>query len=629
MVRPKEYPLTPGRGAGTPEIAEKAARRMSFASEGRGLGVPQPGAPAAGGKVNVKPLRRLLPYIVRYRGRALAALVALIVAALTTLVVPVAVRRMIDFGFTAQAAELINSYFSVLIAVVGVLAVSSALRYYLVTTLGERIVADLRADVFAHLTRLSPGFFDTAKTGEMISRLTADTTQIKSAVGASVSIALRNLVLFFGGATMMVVTSPRLSLFVLGAIPIIVLPLVGYGRAVRKKGRQAQDRLAEASSYASELIGAIRILQAFTNETMAKHRFTAAVEDAYGAARSVTRARSVLTAIAIFLVFASVVLVLWVGAQDVLAGDITAGRLGQFVLYAVFAAGGLGELSQVWGEISQASGAAERLFEILDVEPEIETPASPVAMPVPARGAVAFDNVRFAYPTRPETFVLDGLSFDVKPGERLALVGPSGAGKSTIFHLILRFYDPASGRVRFDGVDLRQADPAALRQRAALVPQDPVVFASSVADNIRFGNPDAGDDAVRRAAEAAHAAEFIARLPQGYDTTLGERGITLSGGQRQRIAIARAILRDAPLLLLDEATSSLDAESETLVQKALTQLMQQRTSIVIAHRLATVLSCDRILVIDRGRIVEEGTHAQLSVSGGLYARLAKLQFEAA
>ena len=293
------------------------------------------------------------------------------------------------------------------------------------------------------------------------------------------------------------------------------------------------------------------------------------------------------------------------------------------------AAGGLGELSQVWGEISQASGAAERLFEILDVEPEIETPASPVAMPVPARGAVAFDNVRFAYPTRPETFVLDGLSFDVKPGERLALVGPSGAGKSTIFHLILRFYDPASGRVRFDGVDLRQADPAALRQRAALVPQDPVVFASSVADNIRFGNPDAGDDAVRRAAEAAHAAEFIARLPQGYDTTLGERGITLSGGQRQRIAIARAILRDAPLLLLDEATSSLDAESETLVQKALTQLMQQRTSIVIAHRLATVLSCDRILVIDRGRIVEEGTHAQLSVSGGLYARLAKLQFEAA
>ena len=602
---------------------------MSFASEGRGLGTPLPGTPAQTRRVNVKPLRRLIPYLSRYRGRAAAALVALVVAALTTLVVPIAVRRMIDFGFSAQAVEMINSYFSVLIAVVGVLAVSSAMRYYLVTTLGERIVADLRADVFAHLTRLSSSFFDTAKTGEMISRLTADTTQIKSAVGASVSIALRNLVLFIGGAAMMVVTSPRLSLFVLGAIPIIVLPLVGYGRAVRKKSRTAQDTLADASSYAGELIGAIRTLQAFTNELMARKRFSRAVEGAYEAARGATQARSILTAIALFLIFGSIVLVLWVGAQDVLAGDITPGRLGQFVLYAVFAAGGLGELSQVWGEIAQASGAAERLFEILDVEPEIKASAKPVALPSPARGAVAFDRVRFAYPTRPETAVLDGLSFTVKPGERLALVGPSGAGKSTIFHLILRFYDPKSGRISFDGVDLPQADPADLRQHIALVPQDAVVFASSVADNIRFGNPDASDDQVRRAAQAAHAAEFIDRLPDGYDTQLGERGITLSGGQRQRIAIARAILRDAPLLLLDEATSSLDAESETLVQKALTQLMQQRTSIVIAHRLATVLSCDRILVIDQGRIVEEGTHAQLSASGGLYARLAKLQFEAA
>ena len=602
---------------------------MSFASEGRGLGTPLPGAPADSRKVNVKPLRRLAPYILRYRGRALAALVALTIAALTTLVVPIAVRRMIDFGFSAQAAELINSYFSVLIAVVAVLAASSALRYYLVTTLGERIVADLRADVFAHLTRLSSGFFDTAKTGEMISRLTADTTQIKSAVGASVSIALRNLVLFLGGATMMVVTSPRLSLFVLGAIPIIVLPLVGFGRAVRKKSRAAQDTLADASSYASELIGAVRTLQAFTNELMAQRRFSGAVESAYNAARGATRARSILTAIAIFLVFSSVVLVLWVGAQDVLAGDITPGRLSQFVLYAVFAAGGLGELSQVWGEISQASGAAERLFEILDVEPEIKAPPAPLALPIPARGTVSFNDVRFAYPTRPDTFVLDGLSFEVKPGERLALVGPSGAGKSTIFHLLLRFYDPTSGRVSLDGVELRQADPQELRQRIALVPQDTVVFASSVADNIRFGHPNASDEDVQRAAEAAHAAEFIARLPQGYDTILGERGITLSGGQRQRIAIARAILRDAPLLLLDEATSSLDAESETLVQKALTQLMQQRTSIVIAHRLATVLSCDRILVIEKGRIVEEGTHTQLSANGGLYARLAKLQFEAA
>jgi len=463
----------------------------------------------------------------------------------------------------------------------------------------------------------------------MLSRLTADTTQIKSAVGASVSIALRNLVLFFGGAVMMVVTSPRLSLFVLAAIPVIVLPLVGFGRAVRKRSRAAQDTLADASGYASELIGAVRTLQAFTNELLATRRFAAAVEQAYEAARGATRARSVLTAIAIFLVFSSVVLVLWVGAQDVMAGDISAGRLGQFVLYAVFAAGGLGELSQVWGEIAQASGAAERLFEILGVEPEIKAPKKPVALPKPARGEVAFDNVRFAYPTRPDAAVLDGLSFHVKPGEKLALVGPSGAGKSTIFHMILRFYDPASGSVSFDGVKLPEADPADLRSHIALVPQDAVVFAASVAENIRFGRLDASDDEVKQAAKAAHAAEFIERLPQGYDTQVGERGIMLSGGQRQRIAIARAILREAPLLLLDEATSSLDAESETLVQKALTQLMQRRTSIVIAHRLATVLSCDRILVIDKGRIAEEGTHAQLSANGGLYARLAKLQFETA
>ena len=600
---------------------------MSFSSDGRGL---DPAAnPAAGQtrKLKIQPLRRLLPYISRYRGRALAALLALVVAALTTLVVPIAVRRMIDFGFSAKAAELIDSYFAVMIAVVAVLAVSSALRYYLVTTLGERIVADLRADVFAHLTKLSSGFFDTAKTGEMISRLTADTTQIKSAVGASVSIALRNLVLFIGGAVMMVVTSPRLSLFVLAAIPVIVLPLVGFGRAVRKRSRAAQDTLADASGYASELIGAVRTLQAFTNELLATRRFTAAVESAYEAARGATRARSILTAIAIFLVFSSVVIVLWVGAQDVMAGHISAGRLGQFILYAVFAAGGLGELSQVWGEIAQASGAAERLFEILEVKPKIERPARPLPLPSPSRGEIVFDNVRFAYPTRPDAAVLDGLSFKVEAGETLALVGPSGAGKSTIFHLILRFYDPDSGTVSFDNVRLPNLDPADLRRAIALVPQDAVVFAASVAENIRFGRQDASDDEVKEAAKAAHAAEFIDRLPQGYDTEVGERGVMLSGGQRQRIAIARAILRQAPLLLLDEATSSLDAESETLVQQALTKLMAQRTSIVIAHRLATVLSCDRILVIDQGRIVEQGTHATLSAAGGLYARLAKLQFQ--
>jgi ATP-binding cassette subfamily B protein len=426
---------------------------------------------------------------------------------------------------------------------------------------------------------------------------------------------------------MMVVTSPRLSLFVLIAIPVIVLPLVGFGRAVRKRGRAAQDTLADASGYASELIGAVRVLQAFTNEALVALRFKTAVEEAYSAARGATQARALLTAVTIFLVFASVVVVLWVGAQDVLAQRITPGTLGQFVLYAVFAAGGLGELSQVWGEIAQASGAAERLFEILHVEPQIKAPPQPLALPKPARGEVEFRDVRFAYPARPDVSVLDSLSFRVKPGEKLAVVGPSGAGKSTIFHLILRFYDPLSGAVRFDGVNLTDADPADLRRQIALVPQDPVVFATSVRENIRFGKPDASDAEIARAADAASATEFIARLTDGYDTQLGERGVMLSGGQRQRIAIARAILREAPLLLLDEATSSLDAESETLVQQALTRLMQSRTSIVIAHRLATVQSCDRILVLDHGRIVEEGTHAALSSAGGLYARLAKLQFE--
>ena len=602
---------------------------MSFSSDGRGLDVAGAPAPGERRKVKLRPLVRLIPYVARYRGRALAALVALIVAALTTLVVPVAVRRMIDFGFSDRAAQLIDSYFAVMIAVVAVLAVSSALRYYLVTTLGERIVADLRSDVFAHLTRLSSAFFDTVRSGEIVSRLTADTTQIKSAVGASVSIALRNLVLFVGGAAMMVVTSPRLSLFVLAAIPVIVLPLVGFGRAVRKRGRAAQDTLADASGYANELIGAMRTLQAFTNEKLARSRFGVAVEQAYAAARGATKVRAILTAVVIFLVFASIVVVLWVGAQDVLAGSITAGRLGQFVLYAVFAAGGLGELSQVWGEIAQASGAAERLFEILGVEPQIKAPARPVVLPKPASGAVEFRDVDFAYPGRPTVPVLDCLSFRVAPGEKLALVGPSGAGKSTIFQLILRFYDPISGNVSFDGVRLTDADPAALRARIALVPQDAVVFGISVRENIQFGRPDATEAEIEKAAEAAHASEFIRRLPLGYETPVGERGVTLSGGQRQRIAIARAILRKAPLLLLDEATSSLDAESETLVQQALKRLMLNRTSIVIAHRLATVQSCDRILVLDHGRIVEEGTHASLASAGGLYSRLAKLQFEVA
>jgi ATP-binding cassette subfamily B protein len=596
-----------------------------------GAGVPSIEAeltelPANSG-ARLRPLLALMPYVARYRGRAVLAFISLTIAAITTLLVPVAVRRMIDFGFTPEGIAMINSYFSVMIALVAVLAGASAARFYLVMTIGERIVADLRRDVFAHLISLSPAFFDSARSGELISRLTADTTQIKSAVGASVSIALRNLMLFIGATAMMVITSPRLSGFVLLAIPVIVIPLVAFGRWVRRLSRNAQDTLAEATAYASELVGAIRTVQAYTSEGLANARFGGEVEQAYEAARSSTRARAVLTAVIIFIVFSSVVAILWVGSNDVLSGSISPGRLGQFVLYAAFAAAGLGQLSEVWGEVSAASGASERLFEILRVKSAIAVPASPRAMPVPARGDVGFENVSFAYPTRPDALAVDGVSLTVRAGEKVAIVGPSGAGKSTLFHLLLRFYDPASGAISFDGVPVRAADPQLLRARIALVPQDSVVFAASARDNIRFGRPDATDAEVEHAADLAHASEFIRRLPGGFEAQLGERGVTLSGGQRQRIAIARAILRDAPLLLLDEATSSLDAESETLVQTALEELMRHRTTLVIAHRLATVLSCDRIMVMDQGRIVEQGTHAELVAAGGLYARLARLQFE--
>jgi ATP-binding cassette subfamily B protein len=603
---------------------------MNFSREEQGLASATPvEPPAATRRRSLRPLFAMMPFIARYRMRALGALLALLVASLATLAVPIAVRRMIDFGFSEERIGLIDQYFTVLIAVAAVLAAASALRYYLVTTIGERVVADLRATVFDHLTGLSATFFDTARTGELVSRLTADTTQIKTAVGTSVSVALRNLVLFFGSAVMMVVTSPRLSLFVIAAIPVIVLPLVAFGRMVRRRSRTAQDSLAEASAYAAELIGAMRILQAFTNEKLATGRFSAAVERAYSAALHSTRARAWLTAVVIFLVFASVVIVLWVGAQDVVDQRITAGRLSQFVLYAVFAAGALGELSQMFGEISQAAGAAERLSEVLAIQPVITAPPHPTPLPTRGQGEVAFDRVRFAYPTRPEVAALDDVSFRVLPGEKLAIVGPSGAGKSTIFHLIQRFYDPDSGTVAFDGVRLSDADPRELRAHIALVPQDGVVFGASVGENIRFGRPDASEAEIARAAALAVASDFIARLPQGLDTMVGERGVMLSGGERQRIAIARAILRDASLLLLDEATSSLDAENETLVQEALTHLMQGRTTLVIAHRLATVLSCDRILVLDHGRIVEEGTHDTLVQRGGLYARLARLQFDTA
>jgi len=572
-------------------------------------------------------LLQLAPYLLRYKPRIAAALVAVTVAAAATLAVPLAIRRMIDFGFSAASAGLINSYFFGLVAVAAVLALASGSRFYFVTTLGERIVADLRSDVFKHLCRLDAAFFDTARTGELMSRLTADTTQMKSAFGSSASVALRNFFLFAGAVAMMIYTSPKLSAAVLIAIPIIVLPLVASGRLVRKRSRTAQDTLAEASSYAAENLAAVRVMQAFGAEPAAARHFGAAVEEAYAAARNAARARAGLTIVVIFLVFASIVGVLWFGARDVLAHRMTGGLLSQFVLYAILAAGALSELSQVWGEISAAGGAAGRIAEILALRPAIVAPVPAAALPVPGRGEIAFEHVDFAYPARSQESALHGLSFKVAPGETVAIVGPSGAGKTTLFQLLSRFYDPASGRILLDGVDIKSVDPAALRRRIKSVPQDPVIFAASIADNIRYGAPDAGDEAVRDAARRAAADDFIRALPDGYATLAGERGVTLSGGQRQRIAIARAILQEAPVLLLDEATSALDSENEVMVQSALEKVMSERTTLVIAHRLATVLRADRILVLDNGRLIEEGTHKTLVAEDGLYARLAKLQFE--
>ncbi|MFN7102332.1 MAG: ABC transporter transmembrane domain-containing protein [Pseudorhizobium sp.] len=574
----------------------------------------------------IGPLTRLVPYLSRYRGLVLGALFSLTLSAAATLALPLAVRRMIDHGFAASDGAFINNYFGMLFALAVLLALASAMRYYFVITVGERVVADLRRDVFARVTTLSPAFFDVNQSGEIVSRLTADTVQIKSAFGSAASQALRNTILCLGAMGMMLYTSPQLSGLALGAIPIIVFPLVAFGRSVRKRSRAAQDTLARTSAFAAETVAAARTVQAFNGEPAAAARYSGTVEDAFDAARAAIRSRALLTGFAILMIFGSIVGVLWYGAQNVLSGTMTAGTLGQFVLYSVIAASALGQLSEVWGELSQAGGAAERLTELLHETPAVTEPENPVALPSPPLGDVAFEAVSFAYPTRQNAVTLDRLSFHVRPGETVAFVGPSGAGKSTLFSLLLRFYDPVSGAIRLDGVDLRETSLHQLRERLAIVPQDVTIFAASIHDNIAFGTPGATREAVRTAAIAAQADEFISRLEQGYDTLAGERGITLSGGQRQRIAIARAILRDAPVLLLDEATSALDAESETLVQKALDGLMRDRTTLVIAHRLATVLKADRILVIDEGRIVEEGTHQTLIARGGLYARLARLQF---
>ncbi len=577
---------------------------------------------------SLRALKPLLPYARRHRGRIFLGLLALVVASFATLVVPEAVRRIVDFGFSPERSSLINAYFGAMVAVVAVLAAASGARYYLVMTLGERIVADLRSDLYGHLTRLDASFFDRSQTGELVSRLTADTTQLKSTFGSSASVALRNIFLFAGAVVMMVVSSPKLSGFVLLVIPLIVLPLVLSGRGVGRRSRAAQDRLAEAMAFATESLGAMRTVQVFGAEGLSTQRFDRAVEQSYDAAARAARARGTLTVVAIFLAFGSVVAVLWLGAHDVMSGRMSGGLLSQFVLYAVFGASALGQLSEVWNEISAAAGAAGRLSEILAIEPRIAAPRVATPLPSPAEGRVAFERVGFAYPTRDRDAVVHDLSFAVRPGERVAIVGPSGAGKSTLFQLLTRFYDPTAGRIRIDGVDIRDADPAAVRGRLALVPQDPAIFSSSIADNIRFGRPSASDAEVRRAAERAAAWGFISALPDGADTLVGERGVTLSGGQRQRLAIARAILKDAPILLLDEATSALDAESETLVQAALDEVMAGRTTLVIAHRLATVVTADRILVMQDGRVVEEGTHTALLGRDGLYARLARLQFDA-
>ena len=582
------------------------------------------------GPADAAPLRALvplLPYLARYRGRALAALAALTVASAVTLAVPLAVRRMIDHGFSESSAGLINNYFAAMIAIVAVLACASAARYYCVMTLGDRIVADLRSDLFRHLTRLDAAFYDRTKSGELVSRLTADTLQMKAAFGSSASVALRNLFMFVGAVVMMVLTSPKLSAFVLIAIPVIVLPLMASGRGVRRRSRRAQDVLADATSFAAESLGAVRIMQAFTAERVASRKFAEAAEAAYVAARDATSARAILTGIAIFLAFSSVVIVLWVGARDVLAGAISAGLLSQFVLFAVLAASALGQLSEVWSEISAAAGSAGRISELLAAEPQITSAKAPLKLAVPTPGDIAFGRVSFVYPSGSDARALHDVSFHVAPGESVAIVGPSGAGKTTLFQLLMRFYDPQSGAILLDGSDIRALAIEDVRRQIALVPQDSVIFGISVAENIAYGAEHASDAEIRAAAAEAGADEFIRVLPEGYDTRLGERGSTLSGGQRQRLAIARAIIRDAPILLLDEATSSLDAESESLVQSALERLMRGRTTLVIAHRLATVLKADRILVMDAGRIVEQGTHASLVAAGGLYARLARLQFD--
>ena len=572
------------------------------------------------------PLRALVPYLRPYRGVLVLALLALLVAAAAMLALPIALRYLIDNGIASKSSDTINQYFVAFLAAAAVFGVFAALRFYLVSWLGERVVADMRSAVYARVIRMDPAFFEVTRIGEVLSRLTADTTLVQSIAGVNLSITLRSALSLIGSLVMLGVTSLKLTAILVVLIPVVIVPLIVLGRRVRRLSRTSQDRIADTSSIADETLNAVQTVQAFTLEQINTDRFDAAVEDSFTAAVRRTKTRSTLTALATMLVFGAITFVLWMGAHAVVRGEMTGGQLGQFLLYAGYVAIAAASLSEMWGEVQRAAGAMERLLELERAQPTIQSPAQPVALPVPGRGELSFEKVTFRYPSRPEAKALDAFDLQVRRGETVAFVGPSGAGKSTTFQLLLRFYDPESGRVLIDGVDVSQADPLAVRSRIGLVPQDTVLFAASARENIRYGRPGASDADVEEAAKAAAADEFLRRLPEGYDTFLGERGTRLSGGQRQRIAIARAILRDPPILLLDEATSALDAESERLVQAALDHLMRGRTTIIIAHRLATVLQADRIIVMDHGRIVAQGTHAELVRANELYARLAALQF---